>query len=122
MRKVFVVAARDYQAAVRTKSFIIGLLIMPLMMSGSILVQVLFKDIKDVREKRFAVIDRTPDQKLLALLDEKARERNAKNVADSPTGKPTHPPFVIEAVSPSADDAGTISEQRFELSERVRKE
>ena len=39
MRKVFVIAARDYNAAVRSKAFLIGLLVMPLMMGGSLLMQ-----------------------------------------------------------------------------------
>ena len=34
MRKTLVIAARDYRAAVRTKSFVISLLILPLMILG----------------------------------------------------------------------------------------
>ena len=56
MRKMYVVAAREYAAAVKSKAFIIGLLIMPVMMGGSVLVQVLVKDVRDTKEKNFAVI------------------------------------------------------------------
>jgi ABC-2 type transport system permease protein len=122
VRKVLVVAARDYQAAVRTKSFLVGLLIMPVMMGGSIVVSVLLKDVKDVRAKRFAVVDRTPGQKLFAALDEGARERNEKETRDPETGKVVHPPFVLEAVPPAGDDPESVDRQRFELSERVRSE
>ena len=37
MRKVWVIAAREYKAAVKTKSFIIGIVLLPLMMSGGFL-------------------------------------------------------------------------------------
>jgi ABC-2 type transport system permease protein len=47
VRKTLVVAAREYLAAVRTKTFLIGLLIMPIMVGGSILVQILLKDVVD---------------------------------------------------------------------------
>ena len=48
MRKIFVIAAREYKAAVRTKSFLISVLMLPLMMGGSVLVQLLLKDQVDV--------------------------------------------------------------------------
>ena len=35
MHKVFVVAKREYQAAVKTKSFLISLFLMPLLMGGA---------------------------------------------------------------------------------------
>ena len=39
MRKMLVVAVREYQAAVRTKAFIISIVAMPVMMMGSIVIQ-----------------------------------------------------------------------------------
>lgn len=120
MRKMFVVAARDYQAAVKTKSFVVGLLIMPLMMGGSILVQWLLKDVQDVREKRFAVVDRSPSRALAAALVEKANQRNEKEIYDPQTGKQVKPRFTVEIVEPSSDDLRSLGKQRYELSERVR--
>ena len=58
MRKTMVVALRDYQAAVKTKAFLIGLLMMPLMFGGGILVQIVFRNNNDTRDKRVAVVDR----------------------------------------------------------------
>jgi ABC-2 type transport system permease protein len=125
MRKLLVVAARDYLAAVRTKSFLIGLLIMPLMMGGSVLVQYLLKDVRDVRDKHFAVVDRSPDGKLAAALVAAAAKRE---VNDPETKKQVRPRFVIEPVSPAEGlagahegTAGGPGEQRVELSERVRR-
>ena len=59
MRKTIVVALRDYQAAVKTKAFLIGLLMMPLMFGGGILVQIVFRNNNDIRDKRVAVVDYT---------------------------------------------------------------
>jgi ABC-2 type transport system permease protein len=121
VRKVFVIAAREYQAAVRTKSFLVSLLVLPLMMGGSIIVQFLVKDQVDVREKRFAVVDRTPGEKLVGVLEEAVRKRNDKEIFDPETHKQNKPVFALERVAPSADTPEAIQQQRFDLSERVRK-
>src|SRR5436190_10198754 len=59
MRKTIVVALREYQAAVKTKAFLMGLLMMPIMFGGGILVQVLLRNNVDIRDKRVAVVDNT---------------------------------------------------------------
>ena len=53
------------QVSVRTKAFIISLVVMPVMMGGSLLVQWLLKDYRDNETKKFAVIDRTPNAQLV---------------------------------------------------------
>ncbi|MCP5106945.1 MAG: ABC transporter permease, partial [bacterium] len=57
MRKTLYVAAREYMETVRTKAFIIGILIAPLLMGGSILAMVLLKGHVDTSDKRVAVVD-----------------------------------------------------------------
>jgi ABC-2 type transport system permease protein len=116
MRKIFVIAGRDYRAAVRTKAFMITLLIMPLMMGGSILMQLLLKDQVDTTEKHFAVVDRTPGQRLYPRIAAALEARN--RFMGSNPGK--YPRFTIEAVTASADNDQAIAQQRYELSERVR--
>ena len=59
MRKTIVVALRDYLSAVKTKAFLVGLLMMPLMFGGGILVQIVFRNNNDIRDKRVAVVDYT---------------------------------------------------------------
>src|SRR5439155_180483 len=119
MRKVFVIAARDYKAAVRTKSFVISLLIMPLMMGGSILVQTLVKNQVDTGEKRFAIVDRTPGQALYGKIESAARKRNETETRDPETGRQTQPIFALESVTLHPGEA--IDEVRFALSERIRR-
>ena len=120
MRKVLVIAVRDYLATVRTKGFLISLALMPILMSGGILAQQLVGDQMDVRERRFVVVDRSPGGKLAELLQRKSDDRNQTGPVDPETRKP-QPPFSIEIVPPDEDDSDDGRQiQRFRLSERVR--
>ena len=120
MRKIWIIAHREYRAAVMTKAFIIGILLMPLMMGGSILSEVLLKGKIGAKEKKYAVIDRTPDGGLFAVLDAATDKRNAKYI-DKKTGEQTESKILLENVTPSASDAESVLKQRFELSEKIRK-
>jgi len=120
MRKVLVIAVRDYLATVRTKGFIISLALMPILMSGGYLAQILLGGEIDVRERHFAVVDRSPGGELAELLRKESDERNRTGPVDPQTGKP-QPPFTIEVVPPGADGSTEgRKRQRFQLSERVR--
>jgi ABC-2 type transport system permease protein len=114
MRKVLVIAKREYLAAVKTKAFVIGLLIMPLMMGGSLVMQWLLKDFRDKEEKRFAVIDRTGGR-LNPVLEQAVGRYN--DTADA-RGLP---PFKLQAVPLKEDTPGEVDRLRAELSEKVRK-
>src|SRR6516225_8804910 len=103
MRKTLVIAVREYLAAVRTKSFLVSLTLMPLLMGGSVILQIIFKNIEDAGEKRFAVIDRSPGEKVFAALDKAAQWRNANEIYDVETHKQNKPTFVIEHIEPSSD-------------------
>jgi ABC-2 type transport system permease protein len=118
---MWVVAAREYRAAVWTKSFLISLVVMPVLVGGSWLIQWVLKDVKDTQEKRFAVIDRTPGQTLFPVLEAAARQRNETQIYDPGTKKQTQPAFSLERVEPSPDTEAAVLQQRYELSERVRK-
>ena len=59
MRKTFVIAFRDYLAAVKTKSFLISLALMPLIVAGGSVIGRWSQSVVDTSEKRIAVIDRT---------------------------------------------------------------
>ena len=57
MNKILVIAKREYSAAVRTKGFLVSLLLLPLFMGGGLLVFTLLKDKVDLSDKRIVVID-----------------------------------------------------------------
>jgi ABC-2 type transport system permease protein len=119
MRKILVIARREYQAAVQTRAFLISLVVLPILIGGSVLLQWLVKDQVDTSEKKFAVIDRTPHEQLAAVLVIASDAWNKSRVDDA--GKPSRPAFLVEKVAPSGDRPEDIAQQRFELSEKVRK-
>jgi ABC-2 type transport system permease protein len=121
MRKVLVIAAREYRAAVRTRAFLLSLVLMPVLMGGSFLLQMVFKHLDDTTEKRVAVIDRTPGGQLFPLLEAAMERRNQYLIFDTDTGKQTQPVFRLERVDPSPDDPEAIARQRLGLSKQVEK-
>ncbi len=115
MRKTLRLARREYLAAVRTKGFLIAILVMPLLMGGSALGMLLLKDQVDTTDKRVAVIDRSGA--VGEVLRVAAEARNESEVFDDESGEKVKPAYVIDLVAPE-DDAGA---QRLALSDRVRR-
>ena len=115
MRKVLTVARREYIAAVRSKGFIIGLVLAPILMSGGFIGMAVFKGHVDTRDQRLAVVDRSG--KVAQALVEAAKARNEREVTDPKSGKKVKPAYLIELVAP--DDANPEA-QRLHLSDRVR--
>ncbi|HTU20000.1 MAG TPA: ABC transporter permease [Gemmataceae bacterium] len=120
MRKMLVVAVREYLAAVRTKTFLITLVIIPVLMSGSIFMQWLLRDVRDTKTKHFAVVDRTRGARLYPSIAATVGAYN-NSTKDLATNKAILPRFEVEQVPASANTVEAITEQRLELSERVRK-
>jgi len=116
MLKALKVARREYLATVRTKGFIIGLVLAPVLMGGSILVMLLTRGRVDTADRRIAVVDRSGG--VAATLAQWAERRN-QQVARGPDGRRRGPSYFIEIVRP--DDRDPMG-QRLELSERVRRE
>lgn len=115
MRRVFLVAWRDYLATVKTKGFIIGLVIAPLFMGGSGVAFVLLRNQVDTRDRRIAVIDHSGAA--VAELQRAATERNDREVFDTEKGQKVKPAYLIDVVEPASGDAKA---QRLELSDRIR--
>jgi ABC-2 type transport system permease protein len=118
MRKTIAVALRDYKAAVKTKAFLVGLLMMPLMFGGGILAQIVFRNNNDVTDKRVAVVDYTGQ-----LFDSLARATNFRNQTmiyegEGAARKQIQPRYIMEKTDPGANDAAHMS---LALSDRVRK-
>jgi ABC-type Na+ efflux pump permease subunit len=119
MRKIFVIAKREYQAAVRTKAFIVTLVLMPVLMLGSVAVQALFKKLEDTKEKHYAVIDRTPGQVLTPILKAAAQRHNEVEVMED--GRQVGSKFVLEFQPPNGETPEAIADQRFQISQRIEK-
>lgn len=122
MNKTLVIAKRDYLAAVKSKGFIVGIILMPVMMFGSVVVSRLTKDIVDVTDKRVAVIDRTPDEAVYKAIAAAAERRNTTEIFDEETKKQKLPKIIFERLEAAPlTDAAAVDAQRADLSEQVRK-
>ena len=124
MRKTLVVAIREYLVSVKTKAFLIGLLMMPLMMGGSFIVGALMSGRVDTKDKRIAVADYTG--RLFNGLDAAARRRNETVIfqGEGTARKQILPRFVLEKVDiDGAGSSGGTDMQRLslQLSNRIRK-
>lgn len=108
MRKALVVAGAELQNALRSRAFIISLVLMPVLMGGSIAAQKAVAGHKDTTERKFAVIDGTG--KLYAGIAERTEARNTLLAASA--GR-----YVPEQTTA---EAGQLDELRLALSERVR--
>jgi len=119
MRKMIVVAVREYLAAVRTKAFLISLIFMPILMGGSIVIGNLVKDKVDTRDKNFAILDYTGQ--LYDSVADAAAQHNAEEIysGEGPQRTRKSPRFIVERVAPSAQ---AVKDASFALSERVRKQ
>ena len=118
MRKMLVVAAREYLAAVRSKAFIVTLVAMPVLWGGSVAVQVLLHEKVDTADKRIAVLDRTG--KLYDAITEAGEQRNTHEIfkGEGDSRRQVKPRFLLERIDPAA--AGEPPESTLKLSDRVR--
>lgn len=116
MRKVWLLAWREYQAGVRTKAFLVMLVLAPIMMSGGLIAWQIVERQKDVRDKHIAIVDHTG--RLAEGLLASATARNEQGIYDQQTGKKKDSPYILEFVTPNDEDPDA---QRVELSDRVRR-
>lgn len=115
MRKVLLIAQRDYLASVRTKAFLISLLLAPLLLGGSFLATVLLKGQPSEQARRIAVVDRTGIAAETVI--EQLNQQNPRNGSDKQAGMQIMPKYDFEIVPPNFKDPES---QRLTLSNRVR--
>ncbi len=115
MTKTLKIAKREYKAAVRTKGFIIGLLLFPVLMGGSFIAMVILQGQVDTTDKTVAVIDRSGF--VSHALVEAAEQRNATEVLEKGSGKKVKPAYLFKVIDPAGKDPAQL---RLELSEQIR--
>ncbi len=114
VRKVWTVAVTEFLQAVRSKAFIIGVLLMPALGLISAVVPKFAGDEVDKLERKVAVVDETG--RLYPMLSLVAEQWNAAQVAKDGTIK--GPRFRLQEVKVAA--GRRPDDVRVELSERVR--
>ena len=116
MNKMWVIARREYRTTVRTKAFVIAIVLMPIFMLGGFAVQKLTEDSIDVDTKRVAVLD--PSGKVFEIIAAAAERRNAEDITDE-SGRQIRPRYEFQRVVIQED---ARDDQRAELSEQIRKD
>ena len=115
MNKTLVIAKREYRAAVRTKGFLITLILLPVFMGGGLIATTIFQDKVDLTDRKIAVVD---ESGLVAdYLQQRSKERNERDLKDPATGEQKFPAWYFETVVPDTTDRQA---QNLQLSNRVR--
>ena len=132
MRKILVIAAREYRAMVATKAFLFSILMMPLLMFGSIMASQMLRNTGKIETLKIVVIDHS--NKVFPQLAIAARQVNAlveksenlpkENSASSEMGDDPFGDFSKgKRYELSLWDSPEITDdQRLELSEKIRKQ
>ena len=114
MNKALIIAKREYKAAVRTKGFLVSILLLPVFMGGGLLVFSLLKDKVDISDKHIAVIDNSG---LFGEFLIQTAESWNKNDIFNEKLEQVYPCYYLELVKP---DTSAADSQKLTLSERVR--
>jgi ABC-2 type transport system permease protein len=117
VNKIWVIAHREFVATVRTRAFVIGIVMMPIMKTLGGVVGAISRRIDDQGERSFVVVDRTPGAQIFPILETAVARRNKQDVLDRKTGVRNAPLFKLLKVEPEEK----LDEQRLALSDRVRK-
>lgn len=115
MNKVMTLIKREYRAAVRTKSFIISLVLVPIIMGGGFLAVIISERQQDTEDRSFVVLDHTG--RLDSFLLNAVEQRNANDIFHPNTGEQTEPAFRVEVMEPDTTDP---IGQQLALSDRVK--
>jgi ABC-2 type transport system permease protein len=114
MRKTLIIALREYKAAVKTKGFLITLIMMPVLMGGSMAVSLLTQNKVDTSDKTIAVLDHSG--LFSETLQQSVKQHNESEIFKQDSHEKIRPAYILEF--PETDQADPVM-QKLELSERV---
>jgi len=115
LHKILTIAKRDYIATVRTKAFVFGLVVAPVLFGGGSIAMTLFKGQPDLKDRRVAIVDHTGV--VAGPLVSAAQEKNGRELFGRITHQQIAPRYVFEVIAPAAN----AEDQLLELSGRVRR-
>ncbi len=116
MRRILLIAKRDFLTSVMTKAFVFGLLVLPILLGGGFFTIAAMQAKNNSQEQHVAILDRSGA--VAAAVIESAEEANRRDMFDKTTGRRLMPQYRFEQVTP-AD--GNWDQQRLLLSDRVRR-
>ncbi len=116
LKKIWIVASTEFGSMIRTKSFLISVMLLPVLTAAAVMVQLFVSKRVDSRPRAITVVDRTDT--LYPFLELAARAHNAKALDE--TGKAIQPRIEVSRV-----DRGTQGEIDpkvvLDLSDQVRR-
>ena len=116
MRKIWIVAMREYWANIKSKGFLVGVFLVPVLMFGGIIVIGFTEDRGDSDTKRVAVIDHSGV--VFAALRDRADRYNRDDVFEPQTGRQRKSKFEFIEIEPALESGADV--QLLTLSDRVR--
>jgi ABC-2 type transport system permease protein len=116
LRRILLIAKRDYLMSIRNKTFIIGLIMAPLLFGGGFLGIAIMNARPDIADRHVAILDRTGQ--VATLVIQAAQEKNTKELFNKKTGKQESPRYFFETIPA---DAQSPDAQRLQLSDRMRR-
>lgn len=114
LHKILTLAKRDYIATVRTKAFLFGLVVAPVLFGGGSIAMSFFKGKPDLADRRIAIVDHTGV--VADVVMDAARRKNQRQLYDKQTHAQIAPRYVFEQIDLGADP----TTQLLALSDRVR--
>jgi ABC-2 type transport system permease protein len=117
--KVLTIAKRDYIATVRTKAFIFGLVVAPVLFGGGSIGMSFLAGKPDLKDRRVAIVDHTGV--VGDAIVSAAREKNDRELFDKKTHSQIAPRFIFEIDGPAAQAGTKTGEELLALSDRVRR-
>jgi len=112
MSRILIIAQSEFLTLVKTKAFVIGILLMPVLMVGFFFFMAYAEKHVDVERRPFAVIDHTG-----VLFDSLKTAADAENATHVENGTRTGPEFVASSVQATGR---SVDDLKVELSSRVR--
>jgi ABC-2 type transport system permease protein len=116
--KTLIIARREYLAAVKSKAFLITVILMPVMMLAGIVSQKITRSMSDTKTYKIALIDRSEGGAIGRAILERNVVRDRQQVMRD--GKQVAPKWDLQLVEPAPrSDKTAIDKQRLDLSKRV---
>ena len=115
VHKMLTIAKRDYVATVRTKAFIFGLVLAPILFGGGSIGLSFLRTRPDLADRHIAIVDHTGV--VADILVSAVREKNERDLFDKETHQQIAARYVFEVITPAPDSR----DQLLALSRRVRR-
>jgi ABC-2 type transport system permease protein len=107
MGKSFAIAAREYNAAVKTKAFVISVVLLPVMLCVTLVMRHFTEHLTDSKDQRYVLIDHASNSDVFNFLNAAVTKRDQDGA---------QPAWLVER----AESGNSAEELRFKLSDRVR--